>query len=169
MTEVSSRIVVGRFGRPHGIKGAIVVHSFTDPEDTLLQYMPWQICRSGRWQDVSLIKADVQGRLILAQVEGYSTREDVASLTNLDIAVDRTLLPPLPEGEYYWFDLVGMEVVTSSGVLLGTVTELMPTGANDVLVIDGKKRHLVPWLIERVVQVVDMQHRRITVDWDPDF
>jgi 16S rRNA processing protein RimM len=72
-------------------------------------------------------------------------------------------------GEFFWVDLQGMEVRTQGGESLGLVDHLFETGANDVMVVVGAARHLIPFLYGSVVRTVDGDQRVITVDWDPEF
>lgn len=162
-------IVIGRLGRPHGIKGLVTVISFTEPRENILRYVPWYFDINHQWQSLKLLHVEVNNKSILAQIEGYDEREQVAQLTNVDIAVERALLPQLKPGEYYWHQLLGMSVVNQQGVVLGAVIEIMPTGANDVLVVVGEKRHLIPYLPDTFIINVDDQQRLITVDWDAEF
>lgn len=162
-------IIIGRFGRPHGIKGMITVVSFAEPRENILRYSPWYINGKNGWQPLTLLNVEVNNKFILAQVEGYQEREDVARLTNIDIAVKREQLPELQPDEFYWHELVGMKIINQDNTLLGNVTEMMATGANDVLVVMGEKRHLIPYLLGRFVINVDRQERVIHVDWDADF
>jgi 16S rRNA processing protein RimM len=84
-------------------------------------------------------------------------------------------LPDLEAGEYYWSQLENLLVYTESGVLLGRVSHLMETGANDVLVVKGtaesidREQRLIPWLPDQVVKEVDLDSGLMRVDWDPDF
>ena len=79
-----------------------------------------------------------------------------------------TALPPAGEGEYYWKDLVGMEVVNAQGETIGRVAELFATAANDVIVVrDGAAEVLIPF-VRKVVTHVDVQRRQIRVDWSLD-
>ncbi len=71
--------------------------------------------------------------------------------------------------EYYWSDLVGLQVITRDGLVLGVVDHLFETGANDVMVVKGEQEYLVPFIQEQVVESVDLESRIIRVDWDPDF
>jgi len=163
-------VIIARFGRPHGIKGLITVISFAEPRENILRYTPWYICDSQQnWQPLKLLNVEMNHKSILAQVEGYHEREDVARLTNVDIAVKREQLPALNPGEYYWYQLIGMRVVNQQGIMLGKVTEIMPTGANDVLVVVGENRYLIPFLPDRYVIHVDDTQGLISVDWDADF
>jgi len=96
-------------------------------------------------------------------------REQAATLVGSQIFVSRDQLPATAEDEYYWSDLEGLEVKTTSGELLGRVEKLMETGANDVLVIRGNREHLVPFVPGQYVKHVDLEGGMIEVDWDPEF
>ncbi len=169
METNSDWVVVGRFGRPHGIKGLITIISFTEPRDNILRYSEWYANIHQQWQPLKLLHLEMNNKFILAEVDGYIEREEVARLTNVDIAIKREQLPELQQGEYYWHQLVGMQVVTPIGVVFGTVTEIIPTGSNDVLVVVGEKRHLIPYLMGRCILEINDSQRVITADWDVDF
>lgn len=169
MNHQANWVVIGRFGRPHGIKGFVTVHSFTEPRDNILRYTDWHAFLKNEWRPIKLINVEAHSKALIAQVEGYPEREMVAQLTNIEIAVDKAQLVELEPGEYYWHQLIGMNVVNQKGELFGKVIEILPTGANDVLVVQGEKRHLIPYLPGQfVIDVNDSQHT-ITVDWDMDF
>jgi 16S rRNA processing protein RimM len=162
-------VVVGRFCRPHGIKGFIRVLSFTEPRDNLFNFPTWYVQQNQQWQPIERVDDEITHKHILTRVKGYLEREDVAALTNCDIAVPRSQLPELDNGEHYWHELMGMRVIDQQGQLLGEVTELMMTGSNDVLIVEGDARYLIPYLPDEVIQRVDKQARTITVDWDVNF
>ena len=125
-----------------------------------------------------MIAGQAQGDGVVAQLAGINDRDAAAALIGAEIEVDRAVLGPalrgeaaesgLP-GEFFWVDLQGMEVRTQSGVSLGFVDHLFETGANDVMVVVGAARHLIPFLYGSVVRAVDGDQRVITVDWDPEF
>ena len=169
MAKVDDWVIIGRFGRPHGLKGFVAVNSFTDPHDNILRYTDWHGLINQKWQPLTLGNIEINNKSILAKVEGYSAREQVAALTNIDIAIKRQQLPELKTNEFYWHQLLDMQVVNVRGVDLGQLVEIMSTGSNDVLVVMGKKRHLIPYLPEVVVINIDEDKKIITVDWDEDF
>ncbi|MCW8409578.1 ribosome maturation factor RimM [Legionella sp. PATHC035] len=169
MNNQENWIVIARFGRPHGIKGFVTVHSFTEPRDNVLKYTNWHAFINNKWQPIKLLRAEVQTKSIIAQIEGYPERESVAHLTNIEIAVQQEQLETLKPGEYYWHQLIGMNVINQKGESFGTVTEIIPTGANDVLVVEGTKRHLIPYLLDQFILDIDTNQQLITVDWDMDF
>ena len=169
MYNASDWVIVGRFGRPHGIRGLITVHSFTHPRENILDYKPWHIVINNQWTPLKLVQLKMSSQAILAQIQEYSERELVAQLTNAEIAIKRKQLPKLMPNEFYWHELIGMDVINKKGGVLGRVAEVMPTGANDVLVVEGEKRYLIPYLPGDVVLDVDIGKALIQVDWDVDF
>ena len=169
MNDATDWLVIGRFGRPHGVKGLITIISFTEPRENILDYARWHVFKNNQWLPLSDLKTTVNNKFILAEIEGYHDRDQVAMLTNLDIAIQRDQLKTLKPDEYYWHELVGMKVVNHQGEIFGEVTEMMATGSNDVLVVQGARKHLVPYLPDEVVTNIDGNQRIITVDWDADF
>ena len=89
-------------------------------------------------------------------------------MLDLDIAVPRQDLPQTRDGEYYWTDLEGLQVVHRDGRSLGKVAYLMATGANDVLVVNGDGEHLIPFVMGKVILDVDLGVGQISVDWEWD-
>jgi len=100
--------------------------------------------------------------------EGIADREQAAALGRMQIAVSRDDFPAPAAGEFYWADLIGLQVVNVAGVTLGNVARVFETGANDVLVVEGERERLLPF-IEPVVRKVDVAGGMIIVDWDADY
>lgn len=105
------------------------------------------------------------GKAIVAHLEGINSREDARELMGCDIALNRSQLPDEDDG-FYWADLMGCQVKNAAGELLGTVSELIETGAHDVMRVKGEKEHLIPFVMAVYVLDVDLTQRIITVKWD---
>ena len=163
------RVIVGKLGRPQGIKGLVRVISFTEPRENILAYPNWSIQLRDTWHDIKHLNDDVTPQHVLTRIEGYTTREHVAELTNAPVAVPKNALPPLEQGDFYWHQLVGMRVLHEQGDVLGTVESLFATGSNDVLVVVGEKRRLIPYLLGDVIQEINTDSNTIIVCWDLDF
>ncbi len=166
-------VLLGRVSGVFGVQGWIKVHSDTAPRDNIFNYHPWYLQVQGRWQPFELEAGRVHGKGLIARLAGCRDRDRAAGLVGSDIAIRREQLPPAGEDEYYWSDLTGLQVVTIEGKPLGTVTRLMETGANDVLVVrepgeQGRER-LIPFLREQVIRGIDLEKRELVVDWDPEF
>ena len=155
-------------GATYGVKGWVKINSYTDPISNILNYSSWFLNHQGEWVSVAVDEVKTHGNGLIAKLAGIDDPETAKQYTNDPIAVPHDLLPELPSDEYYWDDLVGLNVTTSSGVTLGQIIEVRNTGANDVLIIEGDKRHLVPF-IDHVIQSVDLHKRAMIVDWDHDF
>lgn len=162
-------VTLGKISAAFGIKGWVKVFSHTNQLDGILGYTPWFLKVAGEWKPCKLIHGQVQGKGIVAQLDGVTDRTQAEKLVGCEIGVPRNQLQTLDAGEYYWADLIGMEVVTLTGVVLGKVDHLFETGANDVLVVQGERERLLPWVLEDVIKSVSLDDKRILVDWDPDF
>jgi 16S rRNA processing protein RimM len=162
-------IRLGQITGAHGVKGWIKVHSFTKPRTNLLDYREWQLEHRGREWTVAVMAGRESGRKLIAKLAGIDDRDAAAELAGAAISVRRSELPELAADEFYWADLVGLEVQNTAGDRLGTVTGLIETGANDVLVLDGSDQHLIPFARGETVLRVDLENGEIIVDWDASF
>ena len=164
-------VVVGQFGRVHGIQGFVRVYAYSNALDQLLRYEPWFMWdRSlNTWVPLKRLAEKLSSTQLLVKIDGYAVREQAALLTHRDIAVLASQLPALPSDEYYCFELIGMDVYTLQKRYLGRVTQLLETGANDVLVVEGDERHLIPYLPQKVIHSVSRATHQLIVDWEGEF
>jgi len=170
-----SRIRLGRVASPYGVKGWVKLVSFTQPRDNIFSYQRFFAMRDGAEIELELDAGKPQGKGLVAHFVGFDTPEAVRELTGLELSVSSDALPELGKDDYYWHQLVGLQVLNRAGINLGRVESLFETGANDVMVVvpdtdsvDDNQR-LIPWLPDRVVIEVDMAADRIVVDWEPDY
>jgi 16S rRNA processing protein RimM len=159
---------MGRIVAPFGVRGWIKVRPQTESADGLLAYRTWWLAAQDEWRAHRLLEGRVQGTDLVARLEGIEDRDRAAQLRGSQIAVPRSELPPAPEGEYYWSDLIGLSVVNREGVQLGRVAEIFATGANDVLVVRGERERLIPF-IDPVVVEVNIEASVLTLDWAADY
>jgi 16S rRNA processing protein RimM len=162
-------VVVGRVAGLYGVRGWVKVISYTEPRKNILSYQPWYLERDGVVEQADPTAGREQGKGLVAQVAGIKDRDAAAGLIGADILVKRELFAQTGSNEYYWRDLVGMRVATIDGVTLGVVDSLLETGANDVLVLQGERRRLIPFVVDDIVKSVDLDAAMIIVDWDPEF
>lgn len=170
MVVTKDWIAVGKIGKPHGVRGALLLHSFTHPTDNILDYRPWYIKVASEYRTLQVHTCEMRDKHFLLTLDNVSDRDAAASFTNCEVYVPKSVLPNLDADSYYWYELKGMSVSNQSGDRLGQVYELIATGSNDVLVVQGEhKKHLVPFIMGRYVISVDRETRHIVVDWDSDF
>lgn len=169
-------VVLGKFGAVYGINGWLKVNSYTDIPEGIFDYTPWQIQVQGNWRQMQISGKKRHGNGLIVKLADVADRDQAQLYVNADIAVERSALPQLAEGDFYWRDLMGMAVVNEAGYHLGEVVDMMETGSNDVLVVKanksdafGKTERLLPFLTDSVIKEVNNAEKRILVDWDPDF
>ncbi len=171
MTAASRRVPIGRIVGLYGVQGWLKIESWAEPRMRIFDYQPWLLgAAPGAETQISGVTGRTQGKGMVAQLPGVDEREQAAALIGTDIYVAREQLPDPAEGEYYWVDLEGLEVVTTEDVQLGRISHLFATGANDVVVVrDGARERLIPFVQGSYVRSVDLSAGRMVVDWDPEF
>ena len=159
---------MGRIGAPWGVQGWSRVQTFTAEADTLCDFRTWWVGGPEGWQPRDVHAVEMKGDLLVAQLKGIADREAAMALTGCQVGLPRNALPPAGEGEYYWADLIGLDVVNLQGEVLGRVDRLFETAANDVIVVSGERERLIPF-VDQYVQSVDLDARRLVVDWGKDY
>ncbi|MBP3232407.1 MAG: 16S rRNA processing protein RimM [Anaerovibrio sp.] len=161
-SAADNRIVIGKLGAPHGIRGELRVIPLTDFPERFENLK--QVYVEDALLDIESVKYHKQ--FVIIKFKQCPVREEAASLTGRLIYIDKKDAAPLEEGEYYTFDIIGLEVFDVDGNTLGNVTEVLKTGSNDVYVVSQKgqaKQLLVPAL-KAVVREIDIEKGRMVVD-----
>lgn len=204
-TLPADAVEVGRLAEAWGIKGWLHVHGHSADPQALFYSRSWFLCppegRYARGFDafdgvvsvtVDEIKDHAKG--VVALLAGLPDRTAAESLKGARIFISRQHFPPAQDGEYYWVDLLGLEVYNREGVFMGVVKDLMPTGPHSVLCLEytpeagaaataepgaqagTRANEAAPQVAERLipfvsvyVDQVDLAARRITVDWQTDY
>jgi len=181
-------VELGRILDAWGIKGWVRIQPHSADTEALFASQDWFLqppeARFARGfsafsgcvaVQVAELKAHADG--LVARLEGVADRNTAESLKGCRISLPRSAFPDTPEGEYYWVDLIGLDVVNREGVSLGVVRDLMPTGPTSVLVLeyptveDGVEKvaeRMIPF-VSAYIDEVDRQARRIVADWQPDY
>ena len=159
---------MGRVSAPFGVSGWVRIQPYTESAESLAAYRTWWLGSGSEWTASRVARAQAQGTVIVAKFEGCDDRDAAAALRGQDVAVSRDDLPQAGVNEWYWTDLIGLAVVNTAGDELGRVARIVRTGANDVLVVEGERERLIPF-IEDVVREVDLAAGVVRVDWSADF
>ena len=160
---MADKILVGRFGAPHGVRGEVRLQSFTGEPRAVANYGPLQAA-DGRRFTLAAVRP-VKDNMLVARVAGVADRDAAAALTNLELFVERAVLPPPDEDEFYVSDLVGMTAVDGEGRALGTVVDVPNYGGGDLVELrppTGGETVLYPFTKE-VVPTIDFAGRTLTV------
>lgn len=181
-------VELGRFLDAWGVKGWVHIQPHSADTQALFESQDWYLlppeARFGRGFSafagpvhVRVAEIKVHSDSIVARLDGMDDRNGAESLKGARIHVPRSAFPPAADGEYYWVDLIGLQVFNREGVHLGVVRDLMPTGPTSVLVmeytetVDGVEKtaeRMVPF-VGAYIDDVDLKARRITADWQTDY
>jgi 16S rRNA processing protein RimM len=167
---------VGYVSGPFGITGSIRVTPFSVDADALLNVKTWWLDKPGLGP-VKVRTAKMHGGDVVAQLAGLVGRNASEALKGAAVSIPRSQFPALPAEEYYWSDLIGLDVVNLDGDALGAVTDMMHNGAQSILRItplpvagseEKQSERLIPY-VDQFVKTVDLAGKKITVDWGLDY
>lgn len=149
--------------RPHGIRGEVKVFPLTDELSRFKKLREAYLERGGQYEAVIVDGSKNAAGAVVLHIEGVNTPEEAEKLRGLYICVDRDHAVKLPEGVYFVADMIGCLVTSTEGQELGRLTDVLETNANDVYVIEGKRRLMVPAL-KKLLNTVDIGNKRIVLD-----
>lgn len=169
MTDTQKRVAMGYIKGVFGVKGWLKIAANTEYTDSLLDYPEWQLSKDKQILNVTVESGKIANGELQVKFEGIDDRDQAFALRGYTIEIPREEFAPTEEDEYYWADLVGMSVVNTDGIILGKVTNLMETGANDVLVINGEHGQILVPFVSNYIENVDTDKQTITADWGLDY
>jgi 16S rRNA processing protein RimM len=154
-------VEIARINGPHGLRGRIRITPFGGSIEGFTRYTHVMIGSDPT--PVALLSAQKSKGTYIIALEGYTHISQVEHMKGQVISVHPEQLEPLPEGEYYWRDLIGLKVVDREGSPLGEVVSVLATGSNDVLVVDEARQHLIPFTGDVIVEV-SLDRQCIVID-----
>lgn len=154
--------------------GAVKVHPFADDPQAWAGLRYWWMGREGaapgQWRQTRLLRCRVSADKLIAELECLADRNASEAARGMLVGVPRTELPPVGLDEYYWADLIGLDVANTRDVVLGRVLGLIETPANAVLRVgDGVDAEMLLPFVSAVVLDVDLSARKVRVDWESDW
>jgi 16S rRNA processing protein RimM len=167
-------VVLGKIVGPYGLRGAVKVHPFADDPLVWAKLPCWWVGQEGivpaLWRQTRVLRCKAHGDVLIAELECLADRNASEAAHGVLVGVPRASLPAAAKDEYYWADLIGLDVQNTSGQLLGRVLGLIETPANAVLRVgDGEKAEQLLPFVGAVVLDVDLASRTVRVDWEADW
>lgn len=156
---------IGKVVGTHGIKGYLKVFPYTESIDSFAPGKVLVLSREG--ESLATFRTEsvrAHKRVFLLALEGIASIEAAEKWVGYQLCIYESSLPHPEEGSYYWYQIIGLEVFTVDNRRLGRVTEIFPTGSNDVYVVrEGKREVLIP-AIDSVVVDIDLKHKVLRVN-----
>jgi 16S rRNA processing protein RimM len=163
-------VIMGRVAAAYGIQGWLKIQPYTGEPGSLTDYRSWWLGNEKQgWRELDVLTSALHGKTVIAQLMGCHDRNTAEKCKGLLVAIPRSRLPLPDEGEYYWSDLIGLDVVNEAGEHLGVVDTLQDTGANQVLCVASKEGEILIPFIASAIKQVDLAGRVIRVDWQADY
>ena len=166
MTQ-NSRILIGEVSGCFGVKGWLKIFSFCDPRENITKYKDWIIDE----KKFKSVESKKHGKLIVAKLEGVDDKDDALTYLGKKIEITEEQLEHLNANEFYWRDLIGLQVFNNSGIPFGNLLSLLETGAHDVIVVKDEttnRERLIPFIIDNTILKVDLEAKTMLVDWHED-
>jgi 16S rRNA processing protein RimM len=159
-------VPIGRVTKLHGVRGKIKVDYFGERSGQVPFYREvWIKEKPGRPKAYEILEVTPQPARLILQLKGVQNVDEALPLIGKEIYIRKESLPELPEDEFYWVEMIGMEVETEWGTRLGRIKEILPTGPHDVYVVQGKRKEVLLPAVESVIQGIDRQKRIVRVAW----
>lgn len=165
MCADATAVAVGEIVGAHALRGLLRFRPYQPPAPSLTDDLVVLLERDGQWREAHLAHVAPHGRnLLLMTLDEVVDRDAAEALRGTRVLVRKADLPPVADGEFYHYELVGFAVETTDGRTLGTIADTMATGLNDVWIVrDGEHEHLIP-VIADVVRTIDRDARRVLID-----
>jgi len=157
-------ITIGRVVKPHGVKGEVKIEPLTDHPGRFekLQRV-FLVSPTGKQKECAVRSVRYLADAPLLLLAGYDAPEQARELNGWLVQLPEEEALPLPEGQYYWFELIGMEVESEAGERLGKIVDIFETGSNDVYVMKAGKREIYLPATKEVIKQVDRKSRRMVI------
>lgn len=172
-------VLVGYISGAFGLQGWVKIRPYSSTADALLSAKTWWLesPQQPEVHDIDRMECKIHGEDVVARVVGVADRNAAEALKGTTVKISRSHFPALPDGEFYWLDLIGLSVENLQGESLGLVRDLMDNGAHPILRVAAaevpeselsKHERLIPF-VDSFVKEVDQGTRKITVDWGLDY
>ncbi len=172
MRSEGRKVLIGKLGKPHGIKGYIYFHYYGKELSTLLSYEELIVEKE---KSFKLEKTFEKSDRLIIKLEGCDDRNLAEQLRNKEVYIHEENLPLLKDGEYYLYQLEGLKVRNLENKTLGIVQGSFATKSNEVLIIQSSqesiddKERLLPYIKPQVVKEISLEKGLLLVDWPDDF
>lgn len=167
-------MLVGYISGAYGLNGWVRIRPYSNDADALLHARTWWLDKP-ELHDVEVMQSKMHTDDVVAQLMGVADRNAAEALKGTTVQIARSHFPALSDDEFYWVDLIGLEVENLQGERLGLVRDLMDNGAHPILRVapeaigPGTSQEMLIPFVDQFVKTVDRTAKKITVDWGLDY
>ncbi len=168
--HTAERVEIGKVVDAFGIKGWLKIFSYCDPCNQISAYPIWYL--SSVTKPFPVAAARPHNQSLVAKLQGIDDCAQATAYRGCVISITSDSLPPLAEQEYYWYQLVGLEVINMRGERLGTIKRMVATGTHDIVTVSDSQQgaeYFIPYVHQVYIKAIDFDCRKMTVDWDKEW
>lgn len=158
------RVTIGQISRVRGVKGEIVVVPLTDYPERFLKLQRVVVSTKEKDRDFLVERARIFKEKVLLKLKQIDSPEEAKKLVGGFIEIEKEDVVELPEGSYFIFDLIGLEVITTKGEKIGKVKEVISLPANDIYLVEGDKKSYDIPAIKEVIKKIDLEKREMIIE-----
>ncbi|MGB7292985.1 MAG: ribosome maturation factor RimM [Thermodesulfobacteriota bacterium] len=163
--NVNELLPLGKISKPHGLNGEVRVFLYSGNVDSITRVDRLFISKKEDEKPVELKISNlrIQNKITIIKLEGVNTIEEASELRGLTVMVDKCDLPEPKEDEYYWFQLIGLNVVTIEGNFIGTVKDLVDREPQALLVVENDKKEFLIPMVDTIIQGVKLEGSEVII------
>jgi 16S rRNA processing protein RimM len=155
---------IGEIVKTRGLHGCLKILCYVEKKSTFAQLKFIYIEQSSGQKNLfNLRKINLSGKVLFVELEGIPDVKSAQALVGCKVFLPKDMLEKLPEGEYYWRDIIGLDVYNEDDKYIGRIESVFPTGSNDVYVCKGEEREILLPAISEVIRKIDIDHNIMTV------
>jgi 16S rRNA processing protein RimM len=158
------RVTIGQISRVRGVKGEIVVVPLTDDPERFLKLQRVVVSTKEKDRDFLVERVRIFKEKVLLKLKQIDSPEEAKKLAGGFIEIEKKDMVELPEGSYFIFDLIGLEVITTKGEKIGKVQEVISLPANDIYLVEGDKKSYDIPAIKEVIKKIDLEKREMIIE-----
>lgn len=163
-TTPEKLLLMGKIIRPHGLEGAMRVQSYAESHQSFLRAGTVILkVDKGEFHEFKVLSIRPHKRILLMKLKGFRSFEEAERFRGAEVFIKKDFVRNPDRNEYYWYEIIGLKVYLSSGRYIGTITDIIPTGSNDIYISrDGESEVLIP-ATHDVVKEIDLEEKRMII------
>jgi 16S rRNA processing protein RimM len=160
----SKKILIAKIQAHQGLKGWLKIYSYSETSEKFSKYSYFFISNEENNYIQLKVEKIILDKNIKIKFENYNSREELEKYIGKYLYIENDQLDELEENQFYWEELIGLEVYLENDNKIGIVSDIIETGSNDVLVIQGNKEYLIPYLYGESIKKISLKDKKIIIN-----
>ena len=159
----SKKILIAKIQAHQGLNGWLKIYSYSENKEKFSNYTSFFLLKDDNYIYLEVEKVLIE-KSVKVKFKSYNNREDNEEFIGQNLYIENSQLDPLNNNEFYWKDLIGLNVYLDNSSKIGIVSDIIETGSNDVLVVNGNKEFLIPYIFGESIKEIKLEENKIVID-----